>query len=115
MAALGDSADCVDPFREFLLSIADELKDEDLRRMKFLCKNGILPDGKRETVKEPLDLIERLEEVNKLGKENLATLMRLLDRARRNDLKQMVADYQGMAAIERLLKYKSNCFLIRVQ
>ena len=85
-------------YRKLMIYIAHELKVEDLMDMKYMCRD-ILSVGKLETVTTPLDLIQRLEEVDELGKEKLETLVELLQEAGRNDLKQKVAEYQGMADV----------------
>ena len=87
------SAGGVDPFLTFVYSIAQELKDENLKGMKFLC-GKLLPKGVLEDVKDPLDLIVKLQEENKITEDNLSFLTELVRIVGRRDLEQQIVEYE---------------------
>ncbi|KAJ7326137.1 hypothetical protein OS493_027988 [Desmophyllum pertusum] len=66
-------------FNVFLIKIADEITEEEVGKMKFLCQqpNNNLPRGKLDPIKEPREFLNFLR---KRGK-NLAGGRHLLDMA----------------------------------
>lgn len=78
----------------FLLELNDDLTDEDLEKLKFLCtgKYGI---GKRalERIKKPIDLFNILREKGKLNEMNIITLQALLWTLPRKDLQKKYVEF----------------------
>lgn len=78
----------------FLLELNDDLTDEDLEKLKFLCsgKYGI---GKRalETIKKPIDLFNILREKEYLNEMNIITLQALLWTLPRKDLQKKYVEF----------------------
>lgn len=78
----------------FLLELNDDLTDEDLGRLKFLCsgKYGI---GKSalEKVEKPIDLFNILREKEKLNEMNIITLQAMLWSLPRRDLQKKYVEF----------------------
>lgn len=78
----------------FLLELNDDLTDEDLEKLKFLCsgKYGI---GKKalETIKKPIDLFNILREKDRLNEMNIITLQAMLWTLPRRDLQKKYVEF----------------------
>lgn len=81
---------CVDnmgsmEFNAFLLKISNQLSEEQLNNMKFLCRDTI---GKRdmEQIKTGIGLFQILTERRKLGTDDMGLLRELLTQIQRYDL-----------------------------
>ncbi|KAM5138055.1 FAS-associated death domain protein [Mantella aurantiaca] len=83
----------MDDFNVLLLKISDKLSDDELRDMKFLCKDKI-PKKKMETITKPTDLFTKLMEMTEISKDNPSFLIELLQRIHRDDLTQEVKEFQ---------------------
>lgn len=81
-------------FRSFLVSISERLKDDDLRKLKFLCEDEI-PAGKLSRIKEPIDLFDALIGKGKLAKHDTSLLENLLKDVGHDALCQKVQEYNA--------------------
>ncbi|XP_057582004.1 FAS-associated death domain protein [Hippopotamus amphibius kiboko] len=87
----------MDPFLVLLHSVSAGLSNSELTELKFLCQSRV---GKRklERVQSGLDLFSVLLEQNELSAENTALLRELLASLRRQDLQQLLDDFEAGAA-----------------
>ena len=72
-------------FRLKLTEIASKIEKEKLERLKFLCKDFI-PDGDRENISSPVQLLTELEHRRKLAPNHLQFLRKCLEQVGRDDL-----------------------------
>lgn len=74
-------------FKTVLLDISDQLSEDQLDKLKYLCQDEI---GKRrtETIDSGIKLFDALYERGKLGEDNTELLGHLLTQIRRDDLLQ---------------------------
>ncbi len=81
-------------FNAFLVTIADEITEEELKEMKFLCQepNNNLPRGRLDRIKEPLHFVNFLREKGKIWPENVSYLVWLLDNIGNIRLADMIRD-----------------------
>ncbi|XP_041917989.1 protein FADD [Alosa sapidissima] len=82
----------VETFNAMLLDISNELKDDNLKQLKFLCSE-IIGKKQMEKVKMGVDLFQHLKEVNKLGPDHATFLCTLLEKIKREDLAKKVQEY----------------------
>ena len=78
-------------FNHFLLKIADEITNDELLRMKFLCEDH-LPKGKLALINAPRELLSFLRKSGKIGPENVTYLVSLLERVHNFQLANRVLD-----------------------
>lgn len=78
----------------FLLELNDDLTDEDLEKLKFLCK-GKYGIGKQilEKVQKPIDLFDILREKELLNEMNIITLQAMLWTLPRRDLQRKYVEF----------------------
>ena len=76
----------MDPYRLKLLSLSNEVKDQELVELKFICKQHI-PVGVLERIKRPLELFDELENRNLLTPENKEFLAAMLAGINRLELR----------------------------
>uniref|UniRef100_A0A3Q4BJM5 Uncharacterized protein n=1 Tax=Mola mola TaxID=94237 RepID=A0A3Q4BJM5_MOLML len=84
----------LDPsFNAFLLKISNQLSEEQLNNMKFLCRDTI---GKRdmEQIKTGIGLFQILTERRKLGTDDMGLLRELLTQIQRYDLVDKVKYFE---------------------
>lgn len=83
-----------DEFNAVLLQISNELKDDNLNNLKFLCSDCI---GKKhlEKVKMGVDLFQLLKEANKIEPGDTRFLCEMLDKINRRDLGDKVRSLQN--------------------
>ncbi|XP_028811739.1 FAS-associated death domain protein [Denticeps clupeoides] len=81
----------MDAFNGVLLRISNELRDDNLNSLKFLCSDLI---GKKhlERVKSGTDLFQHLKQLNKIGPDDAEFLRNLLVRIQRHDLAEIIDD-----------------------
>ena len=69
-------------FNAFLVSIAEEITEEELEKMKFLCarqkNNNYLPQGKLDAIKNPHEFLSFLHQRDKICPEDVSYLVWLL-------------------------------------
>ena len=65
-----------DRFREKLIDIAARITEEDLKKLKYGCKD-IIPDGKREKITSAEALFEELQKRKKLSLNNRTFVVQL--------------------------------------
>ena len=78
-------ASTIESFRVVLTKIVSKLEKENLERLKFLCKD-VIPDGDRENISSPEQLLIELEHRRKLAPNNLKFLQESLELVGRHDL-----------------------------
>lgn len=68
-------------FNVFLIKIADEITEEEVGKMKFLCQqpNNNLPRGKLDPIKEPREFLNFLRKRGKIWPEDVTYLIWLLE------------------------------------
>lgn len=76
----------MDPYRLKLLSLSNELTNQELVELKFICKQHI-PVGVLERIKRPLELFDELENRNLLASDNKEFLAALLAGINRLELR----------------------------
>lgn len=76
----------MDPYRLKLLSLSNELTNQELVELKFICKQHI-PVGVLERIKRPLELFDELENRNLLASDNKELLAALLAGINRSELR----------------------------
>ena len=77
----------------FLLKLGDNLKNDDLERIKFLL-NKKIPARKLEQINQPCKLFSSLEERGLLGPDKLGELRQLLEDMERPNLVDMVDEFE---------------------
>lgn len=78
----------------FLVELNDDLSDEDLKKLKFLCKGKYgIGKAKLEKVEIPIDLFDILKEKELLTDMNTVTLQAMLWTLPRRDLQQKYVDF----------------------
>lgn len=82
-------------FRVFLLHIAEDITEDELDKLKFLCQED-LPKGTLESVKTPRAFFELLCERGKICLGNVTYLENLLENAGNKQLANKVKAGQGM-------------------
>ena len=85
----------ISEYRKFLLSIVQELTEEDLGKMKFLCRD-LLTVKEIDSICNVMDLFTLLEQRQELSKENFFIVQEILTQLNRQDL------------LERLLEFRRN-------
>lgn len=84
LAPSGDFA-----LNSFLIEINDDLTDEDLEKLKFLCKGKYgIGKARLEKIQKPIDLFDILRERNLLNEMNIITLQAMLWTLPRRDLQK---------------------------
>lgn len=68
-------------FNAFLVSIADEITNEEVKEMKFMClePNNNLPRGHLDRIESPREFLNFLREKGKIWPEDVSYLVWLLD------------------------------------
>ncbi|KAL9986672.1 hypothetical protein ACROYT_G000846 [Oculina patagonica] len=81
-------------FNAFLVTIADEITEEELKDMKFLClePNNNLPRGRLDRISEPRRFVHFLRESGKIWPEDVSYLVWLLDTVGKKQLADMIRD-----------------------
>lgn len=84
----------LDTFKDVLLQISQELKDDNLKNLKFLCSDCI---GKKqlEKVNMGIELFQLLQEANKIEPGDTDFLCKLLDTIKRPDLGDKLRSIQN--------------------
>lgn len=88
-------------YRTFLLGISEQITEEKLRQLKYLCSDDI-PEGDLEKISCPLDLVRDLERRQKIGIDNLSFLQNLLSNVRCVQLANEVGDFSLRREVELL-------------
>ena len=88
-------------FKTFLLRISENITEEKLRQLKYLCSDDI-PEGDLEKISCPLELIRDLERRQKIGIDNLHFLQNLLLDVRCVQLANKVGDFISRRELELL-------------
>lgn len=84
LAPSGDFA-----LNSFLIEINDDLTDDDLEKLKFLCKGKYgIGKARLEKIQKPIDLFDVLRERNLLNEMNIITLQAMLWTLPRRDLQK---------------------------
>ncbi|XP_063294826.1 FAS-associated death domain protein [Pelobates fuscus] len=83
----------MDDLSIMLLGISTKLDDKELKDLKFLCREKIFKK-RLESINSATDLFTCLMELNEISNENLDTLIKLLKLIKRDDLVNIVDDYQ---------------------
>jgi hypothetical protein len=79
-------------FRALLLDISENLVNEELVKLKFLCKDDI-PNGVLSKISRPHELFDELIKREKLNKNDARYLVYLLNEIQRKDLIQKVQKF----------------------
>ena len=93
-------------FNAFLVSIAEEIKEEELEKMKFLCarqKNNYLPLGKLDAIKNPHEFLSFLHQRGKICPEDVSYLVWLLKKVGCTDLVASI-EKQGKILVKTLVQ-----------
>ena len=85
-------------YRTFLLGISEQITEEKLRQLKYLCSDK----GDLEKISCPLDLVRDLERRQKIGIDNLSFLQNLLSNVRCVQLANEVGDFSLRREVELL-------------
>lgn len=83
----------VEELNALLLDISNELKDDNLKNLTFLC-NGVIGKKPLENVKSGTDLFQLLKEKEKITRGDTAFLHYLLLKINRSDLAEKVSEFQ---------------------
>ena len=78
-----------------LATIASLLEKEQLERLKYLCKDRI-PDGDRERIKTPEQLLLELEQRQVITPNSLQFLIDSLENIGRKDLAENLRNFEGL-------------------
>lgn len=81
-------------FRVLLLDIAQQLRTDDLERLKYAC-SGFIPAGRAEFITRPHELFLELEKMGKLSESNRDFLAVILVQIGRNDLRNKLLEIPG--------------------
>ncbi|EDO34459.1 predicted protein, partial [Nematostella vectensis] len=76
-------------FRSLLNKIADELRDTDLQRLKYLC-HGKIGAGELERATSAIEFLRLLQQREMISKDDASFLEELLYQAQRRDLASRV-------------------------
>ena len=79
-------------FRKLLADISRNIRDDELKNMKFICAALDIPTRRMEEIESAIDLWTVLQEKDCLAVDNTALLKELL--AGREDLLNMVTDFE---------------------
>ena len=94
-------------FNAFLVSIAEEITEEELKEMKYLCarqkNNNYLPRGKLDAIKNPHEFLSFLHQRDKICPEDVSYLVWLLKRVGCTDLADSI-EKQGKILVRTLLQ-----------
>ena len=94
-------------FNAFLVSIAEEITEEELEEMKFLCarqmNNNYLPRGKLDAIKNPHEFLSFLHQRDIICPEDVSYLVWLLKRVECTDLADSI-EKQGKILVRTLLQ-----------
>ena len=80
-------------YRAFLLQLGENLKNDDLERIKFVLKDEI-PARKLEQINQPCKLFSSLEEHGLLARDKLAELREFLGAIERPKLMEMIDEFE---------------------
>ncbi|XP_064614714.1 FAS-associated death domain protein-like [Liolophura sinensis] len=86
----------VSAFRVMLNNLAHQLSERDLQSMKYLCRD-LIPRGRLESIEEPIELWDALEQREQLGVNNTRFLKQLLiyGTEGRRDLLSILQNYEA--------------------
>ena len=94
-------------FNAFLVSIAEEITEEELKEMKYLCarqkNNNYLPRGKLDAIKNPHEFLSFLHQRDKICPEDVSYLVWLLKGIGCTDLAASI-EKQGKILVKTLLQ-----------
>ncbi|KAM9302131.1 FAS-associated death domain protein [Gastrophryne carolinensis] len=83
----------MDEFAVMLLKISEQLRNNELKDLKFLCCDKI-PKKTLESISSGTDLFTKLCELDDISRDNLDFLIKLLQHIKRNDLIAEVKKFQ---------------------
>ena len=95
-------------YRSFLLQLGKNLKNDDLKQIKFVLKDEI-SDRKLEQINQPCELFTSLEEQGLLGPDKLDELREYLEAIDRPKLTEMVEEFQDADTKYPLKQKSENC------
>lgn len=81
-------------FNSMLIDVAKHLNDNDLTKMKFMCKD-IVKRRDMEKVKEPLDLFTELQSREKLTRSDTTFLKQLLDKCEKPSAIRVIEQFEN--------------------
>ena len=95
-------------YRSFLLQLGENLKNDDLKRIKFVLKDEISA-RKLEQIHQPCELFTSLEEQGLLGPDKLDELCEYLEAIHRPKLTEMVEEFHDADTKYPLKQRAENC------
>ena len=95
-------------YRAFLIELGENLKRNDLKRIKYVLKDEI-PAGKLLEITEPYELFTMLEEHGLLGPDKLAELREYLEATERPNLINMLDEFDDADTKYPLKPKPENC------
>ncbi|KAK3589763.1 hypothetical protein CHS0354_021092 [Potamilus streckersoni] len=81
------------PFRKLLFELAEDLSDDEVKRIKFVLKNEYLKRGNLQTLETAQELFIFLEKEGKLSVENVQVLYDIFKTIKREELVRQVDQY----------------------